>query len=184
MRTSDTIPDEQELEALERLAVIIAPDARLRAKAKPVARVDKEVRRLMDRMTDMVVAESAAGFASIQFGIGQRVIVVDGDDARATFTPYMMANPEIIWTSEEVDTCDEGCFSIPELTVTVTRPKQVKIRYLDQHNAVQEMLLDNFFAKCVQHEIDHLDGVLSYDYLSPLKRDVILRKLQKFKKNS
>lgn len=184
MKKFDTFPSAEEREVLERLAVIIAPDDRLRIKAKAVDRVDSAVRQLMDRMTHMVLSEAAAGFASVQFGIDQRVIVVDGNETRASFTPLMMANPEIIWQSEDVDTCDEGCFSIPELAVTVTRPKQVKVRYRDEHDAIQERLFDNFIAKCIQHEIDHLDGRLTYDYVSPLKRDTILRKLQKLKKLS
>ena len=109
----------------------------------------------------------------------ERVIVVDVHEKDEPANPIRMANPEIVWASEEKVPCEEGCLSVPEQYAEVTHPKAVRVRYLDRQNEIREMEADGMLATCIQHEIDHLNGVLFVDHLSMLKRQMILRKLQK-----
>ena len=163
--------------------IIIAPDPVLKAKAKPVENIDGGIVRLMDDMLETMYRAPGIGLAAPQIGILQRVIVVDVADKDEKPQPFAMANPEIIWKSDETSVHNEGCLSLPDHYADVTRPKQVRLRYIDRDGEVRELDADNLLATCVQHEIDHLNGVLFIDHISLLKRNMILRKLQKAKKS-
>ena len=162
--------------------IIIAPDPVLKAKAKPVTEIDGRIAKLMDDMLETMYKAPGIGLAAPQVGILDRVIVVDvaGEDEKPQ--PFVMANPEILLASDELSVHNEGCLSIPDLYADVTRPKQVRVRYLDRGGEVREIDADGLLATCVQHEIDHLNGILFIDHLSLLKRNMIIRKLQKLKK--
>lgn len=164
------------------LSIIIAPDPRLKRAAQPVGEVDRRIRRLMDDMLDTMHRANGIGLAAPQVGLLQRVIVVDISPPRSPADPVCMADPEIIGQSEEAVTGEEGCLSLPEHYADVTRPKSVRVRYLDRSGERRELNAEGLLAKCVQHEIDHLDGILFVDHLSSLKRNIILRKLVKSKK--
>jgi peptide deformylase len=167
---------------MARLTILIAPDPRLKRLALPVARVDAEVRRLMDDMLDFMYEANGIGLAAPQVGVLQRLIVVDVAGPEQPPSPFRMANPEILWRSESWAAGDEGCLSLPEQFAEVTRPAAVRVRFLDHENQVREMAADGLLAKCIQHEVDHLDGILFVDHLSALKRGIISRKLTKAKK--
>lgn len=163
--------------------IIIAPDPVLKAKAKPVENIDGGIVRLMDDMLETMYKAPGIGLAAPQIGILQRVIVVDVADKDEEPQPFAMANPEILWKSDETSVHNEGCLSLPDHYADVVRPKQVRLRYIDRDGEVRELDADNLLATCVQHEIDHLNGVLFIDHISLLKRNMIMRKLQKAKKS-
>lgn len=164
------------------LPIIVAPDPRLKRLAAPVGRVDEEIRRLMDDMLETMHEAPGIGLAAPQVGVLKRVIVVDiARDGEAP-RPYRMADPEILWVSDEDANYEEGCLSLPEHYAEVARPAAVKLRYLDHEGAARELEADGLLATCLQHEIDHLDGILFVDHLTALKRNMILRKLTKAKK--
>ena len=164
------------------LPIIIAPDPRLAKKAKPVAKVDDSIRRLMDNMLETMYQAPGIGLAAPQVGELKRVIVVDCAKAEERPQPYKMANPEILWQSEELLVNNEGCLSLPEHYADVARPAEVKVRYLDEQNEIRELHAKGLLATCIQHEIDHLEGTLFVDHISALKRNIILRKLRKTKR--
>jgi peptide deformylase len=164
------------------LPIIIAPDPRLKAKAKPVARVDVAVRRLMDDMLETMYHAIGIGLAAPQVGVAQRVLVVDAAREGEKPQPLRIANPEILWRSPETMTANEGCLSLPEHYADVERPAAIRLRYLDHENEIRELAAEGLLATCIQHEIDHLDGMLFVDHISALKRGMILRKLAKTKK--
>ena len=164
------------------LSIIIAPDPRLKQRARPVGEVDSGVRRLMDDMLDVMHQSQGIGLAAPQVGVLKRVIVVDVSPPEEAACPYRMADPEVIWRDEALATGEEGCLSLPEQFAEVTRPERVRVCYRDEHDVVRELEADGLLAKCIQHEIDHLDGVLFVDHLSSLKRGIILRKLAKAKR--
>lgn len=166
---------------MARLEIIVAPDPRLKVKAKPVAKVDGRIAALMADMLETMYAAPGIGLAAPQVGEAVRVIVVD-IAKEGERQPIKMANPEIVWASDERIPYEEGCLSLPEQFADVTRPKEVKIRYLDENNATQELHATGLLAVCIQHEMDHLEGVLFVDHLSTLRRGMILKKLQKYKK--
>ena len=164
------------------LPIITAPDPRLKAKCKPVERVDDAVRRLLDDMLETMYAAPGIGLAAPQVGVLKRVLVVDiakDGEARA---PVKMVNPKIEWVSDEDAVFEEGCLSVPEHYAEVARPAAVRIRYLDYENEVREIETSGLLGTCLQHEIDHLDGILFIDHLTALKRNIILRKLLKARK--
>ncbi|HTT81088.1 MAG TPA: peptide deformylase [Stellaceae bacterium] len=163
--------------------IITAPDPRLKAKAKPVARVDAEVRRLMDDLLETMYVAIGIGLAAPQVGVLQRVLVVDVAREGEKPQPLRIANPEILWRSEQVMTSNEGCLSLPEHYADVERPAAIRLRYLDHENDIREIDCKGLLATCIQHEIDHLDGLLFVDHISALKRGMILRKLAKTKRN-
>jgi peptide deformylase len=167
---------------MSKLAIVVAPDPLLKRRAQPVAGVDREVRRLMDSMLETMHAAHGIGLAAPQVGVLRRVIVVDISQPEEPASPYRMANPEIVWRSPELVSGEEGCLSLPEQFGEVTRPEGVRVRYLDEEGEARELEAHGLLAKCVQHEIDHLEGVLFVDHLSSLKRDIILRRLAKSKK--
>ncbi|MGB8276086.1 MAG: peptide deformylase [Alphaproteobacteria bacterium] len=166
------------------LPVLTAPDPRLKMKSKPVERVDDAVRRLMDDMLETMYAAPGVGLAAPQVGVARRVIVVDTAREGEPPNPLRLANPEIVWTSEEEAVCEEGCLSVPDQYSEIARPKEVKIRYLDYENEIREVHATGFLATCLQHEIDHLNGVLFIDRISAVRRSIILRKLVKARKAS
>jgi peptide deformylase len=165
------------------LPIITAPDARLKLVAKPVAKVDAKVRRLMDDMLDTMYGSIGIGLAAPQVGVVQRVIVMDVAREGEKAKPLRIANPEIIWRSEETTVANEGCLSLPEHYADVSRAARITLRYLDHENEIREFEADGLLATCIQHEIDHLDGVLFVDHISALKRGMILRKLTKLKRS-
>ena len=168
---------------MAKLPIITAPDPRLKIKARPVSAVDEKVRRLMDDMLETMYGAIGIGLAAPQVGRSERVIVVDVAREGEKPQPLKLANPEIIWQSPELTTGNEGCLSLPEHYAEVTRPEKVQLRYLDYQNEIREMEASGLLATCLQHEIDHLDGVLFVDHLSSLKRGMILRKLAKAKRS-
>lgn len=165
------------------LPILIAPDPRLRGKAKSVTTVDARVRRLMDDMLDTMYAAPGIGLAAPQVGVMERIVVVDVSGKNEPSAPMRLVNPAIVWRSEEIEAGEEGCLSIPEQYADVTRPARVRVTYQDEKGTAREIEADGLLARCLQHEIDHLDGVLFVDHLSKLKRDMILRKTQKLKKS-
>ncbi len=166
------------------LPIIIAPDPRLKVKCVPVERVDAEIRALMDDMLETMYEAPGIGLAAPQIGVAKRIIVVRlrGDDEDDEDTAYRMADPELVWTSEETASFEEGCLSLPEHYAQVIRPSRARIRYLDHDNEIRELEAEGVFATCIQHEMDHLDGVLFVDHISTVKRGIILRKLAKAKR--
>ena len=166
------------------LPIITAPDPRLKLRAKPVARVDDEIRRLMDDMLETMYLAPGIGLAAPQVGVAKQVLVIDAAREGEKPAPLKIANPEILWRSEELATYNEGCLSVPEHYADVTRPAAIKLRYLDYQNEIRELDCSGVLATCIQHEIDHLNGVLFVDHLSLLKRNIILRKLAKAKRQA
>src|SRR5579883_2520162 len=164
------------------LPIIVAPDPRLKVKAKPVAVVDDKIRRLMDDMLETLYLAPGIGLAAPQVGVARRVIVVDVAREGEEGKPLKIANPEILWRSEELVTYNEGCLSLPEHYADVTRPAKIRLRYLDYQNEIRETEVEGLLATCIQHEMDHLEGTLFVDHISPLKRNIILRKLAKAKR--
>jgi peptide deformylase len=159
--------------------LILLPDPRLRLKSAAVERVDAELLRLADDMLETMYDAPGIGLAAVQIAVPRRLLVVDvsrNDEERA---PQVFINPEIVWTSEERSVYEEGCLSIPEYYADVERPARVRIRYVDRAGASQEIEADGILATCLQHEIDHLNGVLFIDHLSKLKRDVVVRRFTK-----
>ena len=162
--------------------IIWAPDPVLKTKCTPVPAVDDEIRTLMDDMLDTMYGAPGIGLAAPQVGVTKRVIVVDVSEKDQPNAPLCLANPEIVWTSDETAPHEEGCLSLPDLYADVERPVAVKVRYLDRDGASQELEADGLLAICLQHEIDHIDGILFVDHLSALKRNMFLKKMVKAKK--
>ncbi len=164
------------------LPIITAPDPRLKLQAKPVDKVDAQVRRLMDDMLETMYVAPGIGLAAPQVGVAKRLIVIDVADKGELPRPYRMANPEIVWRSDDKATYEEGCLSVPDYYADVERSAKVRVRYLDEQNEIRELEAEGLLAVCIQHEIDHLAGTLFVDHISALKRGIILRKLGKAKK--
>jgi peptide deformylase len=159
--------------------ILILPDPRLRAVADPVVEIDDEIKKLARDMLETMYDAPGIGLAAPQVGELKRVVVMDLAKEDEPKNPIVMINPEILKFSEETVTTEEGCLSIPELYYDVERPAEVTVRYTDLEGKVHETDAKERFAICVQHELDHLDGVLYIDYLSRLKRDRVLKKFQK-----
>jgi len=167
------------------LPILIAPHPTLKAKAKPVKDVTDELRALLDDMLETMYDAPGIGLAANQIGSLHRVLVMDcgSRDDEETPRPIKIINPEITGVSEELSSYAEGCLSIPEQFADVERPAVVRVKYLDENGQKQERLFDGLEATCVQHEIDHLDGVLFVDHLSNLKRNMLMKKLKKYLKD-
>ena len=164
--------------------ILIHPDPRLKKVAEPVADLSDEMRQLADDMLSTMYDAPGIGLAAPQVGVSTRLIVLDcvkgeGEAPR----PLVMFNPEIVAVSDELNTYEEGCLSIPDQYADVTRPADVTVRWIDRNGAEQEETFDKLWATCVQHEIDHLEGKLFIDYLSALKRQLITRKMVKLKRD-
>ena len=170
------------LNAMTIKPLIILPDPVLRQTSKPVETVDDQVRRLADDMLETMYLAPGVGLAAPQVGVTKRIIVIDVGKSAEEREPLRMANPEIVWESEDWSVYEEGCLSLPEYYADVERPEQVRVKYIDQTNTERELEAEGLLATCIQHEIDHLEGVLFVDHLTSIKRGMILRKLQKAKK--
>ena len=160
------------------------PHPILKKKAEKVAAVDDDLRRLLDDMLETMYADNGCGLAAPQIGVSQRSVVIDIAGEGEEPAPMYMVNPEIVWASEEKEICEEGCLSVPGQRAEVERPASVRIKYLDYNGEPQEILAEDFLAVAAQHEIDHLDGILYIDRISRLKRQMLLKKLEKARKES
>ncbi|MGE0717071.1 MAG: peptide deformylase [Alphaproteobacteria bacterium] len=161
------------------MPILVAPDPRLKVKAKPVETVDESTRTLMDDMLETMYAAPGIGLAAPQVGVAKRVIVLDLAREGEPRQPMRFVNPEIVWASDEDAEHNEGCLSVPEHYADVVRPAEVKVRFLDEKGERREVHATDLLATCLQHEIDHLDGILFIDHISALRRNMILRKLLK-----
>ncbi|HEV7336265.1 MAG TPA: peptide deformylase [Bosea sp. (in: a-proteobacteria)] len=164
--------------------LVILPDSQLRLVSAPVASVTPEIRKLAEDMLETMYDAPGIGLAAIQIGKPVRLVTIDvskksEDDEETPKTPMVFVNPEVTWSSEEKNVYEEGCLSIPEYYEEVERPARVKVRYMDLDGAVQEIEADGLLATCLQHEIDHLNGVLFIDYLSRLKRERVTKRFAK-----
>ncbi|MBH0237461.1 peptide deformylase [Methylobrevis albus] len=164
--------------------LVILPDPLLRRVCDPVAVVDDEVRALADDMLETMYDAPGIGLAACQIGVMRRVVVLDIAREEDEPAPMVLVNPEIVWSSDELSTYQEGCLSIPDFYEDVERPAAVRVRFLDRNGAAQEIEADGLLATCVQHEVDHLDGVLFIDHISKLKRDRVVRKFAKAAKEA
>ena len=164
---------------MSKLEIVKVPDPILRETSAPVDSVDADVRRLMDDMLETMYDAPGVGLAAIQVGVPRRVIVLDVATDEEEPQPLLMANPEIVQLGETLRTHEEGCLSIPGVNVEIERPAEVTVRYVDRDGAARELAADGLLATAIQHEVDHLDGKLIIDFLSRLKRDMIIRRLKK-----
>ncbi|MBT9291294.1 peptide deformylase [Prosthecodimorpha staleyi] len=164
---------------MSKLDIVIIPDQRLKQKSEVVTSVDGSIRRLLDDMLETMYAAPGIGLAAVQVGVMQRVVTIDVSKEEDKREPLFLVNPEIVWSSEELSTYEEGCLSIPDYYEVVERTAKVGVRYLDRQGETRELEADGLLATCLQHEIDHLDGVLFIDHLSKLKRDRVMKKFQK-----
>ncbi len=161
--------------------ILTVPDPRLKLVSKPVERVDDDLRALMDDMVETMYDADGIGLAAIQIGVDKRVIVMDLSEKRNE--PRYFVNPVITPLTEELKPYSEGCLSVPEIYDEVERPVRVKVSYLDYDGVEREEIAEDLFAVCIQHEMDHLEGVVFIDYLSRLKRDRAVRRVQKLMKS-
>ncbi|MBX9990932.1 peptide deformylase [Phreatobacter oligotrophus] len=159
--------------------IIVIPDPRLKLVSEPIATVDSEVRKLADDMLETMYEAPGIGLAAIQIAVPRRVVTIDLARKDEPKQPVVLINPEIIWRSDELSIYEEGCLSIPEYYEEVERPAKCRIRYQDLDGKAQELDCEGLMATCVQHEIDHLNGVLFIDYLSRLKRERVMKKFAK-----
>lgn len=169
------------------LPIIETPDPRLRTISTPVDAVDDDLRRLMDDMVETMYAAPGIGLAAIQVGVPKRVLVIDlqeEEDAegKPIRNPRFFVNPEVTWESDEGSVYNEGCLSVPEMYAEVERPDRIRLSWLDYDGKPHEQEIDGLLSTCVQHEMDHLEGILFIDHLSKLKRDMLLKKLEKLRK--
>lgn len=164
------------------LPILIAPDPVLETVSTPVDAVTDEVRQQLDDMLETMYAAPGIGLAAIQVGIPKRMLVIDVARDGEEKQPLYIINPEITWVSDDDQLYEEGCLSLPEHYAEVERPAEVKVSYLDRNGEQKELHADGLLAVCLQHEMDHLDGILFVDHLSALKRNMILRKLLKQKR--
>jgi peptide deformylase len=160
-------------------SILTLPDPKLRVAAAPVVRVDGAIRALFDDMLETMYEAPGIGLAAVQIGVMKRLVVVDPAKQDEPSRKLCLANPAIVWSSPEQSSYEEGCLSIPDYYEEVKRPERVRVRYLDRDGATQEIEADGLLATVLQHEIDHLDGVLFIDHISKLKRDRINRKFEK-----
>ena len=164
--------------------IIFIPDPLLKTVSAPIESIDDDVLGILDDMLETMYEAPGIGLAAIQIGIPKRLVVIDvsrREDGEAA-EPHFLINPEIVWQSEETSVYEEGCLSIPEYYEEVERPAQCRVRYLDRDGNEQELDCEGLLATCVQHEIDHLNGVLFIDHISRLKRDRVIRKFSKARK--
>lgn len=166
------------------LPLVIAPDERLKTKSSPIEKVDDSVRKLAADMLETMYHERGIGLAAVQVGVLKRMLVADitWRDSEGPGEQWVLINPEIVSDESELSAYKEGCLSFPDQFAEVTRPKGVRVRYLDLDGKRQEKSFEGLLATCIQHEIDHLNGIVFVDHISSLKRDMILRKLKKMKK--
>jgi peptide deformylase len=164
------------------LELVTAPDPRLKTVSQPVVDFDKKLRRFMDDMVETMYEANGIGLAAIQVGIPKRVAVIDLDPRGPGSKVVYLVNPVIARTSDELASYHEGCLSVPEIWDDVQRPARVTIEYDDENGARQTIAADGLLATCLQHEIDHINGLLFIDHLTRLKRSIALRKSAKLKR--
>ncbi|MFZ5749640.1 MAG: peptide deformylase [Pseudomonadota bacterium] len=168
---------------MTRRTILLHPDPRLRKPAETVTTVTDELRAVAQDMLTTMYEAPGIGLAAPQIGLSIRLIVMDCvKDPEAAPRPMVLFNPEVVWSSDERSTYEEGCLSIPEQYAEVERPSEVRVRWMAEDGSVQEEHFSGLWATCVQHEIDHLNGRLFIDYLTPLKRQLITRKMEKLKR--
>ena len=163
--------------------IIIEPDPILRKTSNPIEKVDSTVRKLLDDMLETMYKAPGIGLAAIQVGVLKRVLVIDISKDNQKKSPLFIVNPEITYRSKETSVYEEGCLSLPGQFAEIERPAKVDLKYLNFDGKRKELKADGLLATCIQHEVDHLDGVLFIDYLSKLKKDMIIKKLIKHKKD-
>jgi peptide deformylase len=180
--TVDPEPSLSYLNAVPPLEIITLPDRKLRLVSDPIERVDDDLRRFADQMLETMYEAPGIGLAAIQVGVPRRMLVLDvaqREDETAARDPMVLINPEILSFSDETVVREEGCLSIPEYYAEVERPAELRVRFLDRDGKPQELEARGVLATCIQHEVDHLNGKLFIDYLSKLKRDMVIRKFTK-----
>jgi len=162
--------------------IIIEPDPILRKKCEPLEKVDTDTKKLMDDMLETMYAAPGIGLAAVQIGILKRLVVIDISRDEEKKNPIFLINPEIINQSKQTSVYEEGCLSIPGQFAEIERPAECTLKYIDYNGKEKELKADGLLATCIQHEVDHLNGILFIDYLSKLKKDMIIKKLVKKKK--
>ncbi len=162
--------------------IIIEPDPILRKKCQALEKVDDDVRKLMKDMLETMYKAPGIGLAAIQIGILKRIVVIDVSKDKDKKDPLFLVNPEIIYKSKETEIYEEGCLSLPGQFAEIERPAKCTLRYIDYFGKKKELNADGLLSTCIQHEVDHLNGILFIDYLSKLKKDMIIKKLVKHKK--
>ena len=163
------------------LPIIVAPDPRLKVKCEELTHVEEEHVKLLDDMLDTMYDAPGIGLAAPQVGVTKRLIVIDVTESDGSRHTYKMINPKITWFSNELSNYEEGCLSLPEQYANVIRPEQICVEFLDNKGKSQTIDAKGVLATCIQHEIDHLDGTLFVDHITKLRRDLIIRKLKKYK---
>ena len=164
---------------MAKLEILTLPDPILRKKSAAIERIDEDVRRLADDMLETMYAAPGVGLAAVQVGVLKRLVVLDTAKDGAPPNPLVMINPQIVSLDTELREHEEGCLSIPDERVDIERPASVTVRFLDRDGKQQELAADGLLATAIQHEIDHLNGKLIIDFLSRLKRDMIVRRFKK-----
>ena len=162
--------------------ILTIPDKKLREKSIPVKKINKDIQNLMDDMIQTMYDAPGIGLAAVRIGVPKRVIVMDLSKEKEKKNPMYFVNPEIVWKSDTYSSYEEGCLSIPNQFANIERPDKCHIKFLDYDGNQKEMETDGLLSTCIQHEIDHLNGVLFIDYLSKLKKDIIIKKVSKNKK--
>ena len=162
--------------------ILTEPDPILRKKCEPLEKVDTETKQLMDDMLETMYAAPGIGLAAIQVGILKRLVVIDISKGEEEKKPVFLINPQIIHRSKKTSIYEEGCLSLPGQFAEIERPAECTLKYIDYNGKEKELKADGLLATCVQHEVDHLNGILFIDYLSKLKKDMIIKKLVKAKK--
>ena len=162
--------------------ILVEPNKLLRKVSQPVKEVNKDVQNIMDDMLETMYSAPGIGLAAVQIGVLKRVIVIDISKGEEKKNPIFLVNPEITFKSKHTSSYEEGCLSLPGHFAEVERPAECSLDYIDYNGKKQKLQTKGLLATCVQHEIDHLNGVLFIDYLSKLKRDMIIKKLKKSKK--
>lgn len=172
------------LSPMSLLTILVAPDPRLKIKALPVDKFDGALQRLIDDMFETMYQAPGIGLAAPQVGVSKRLIVIDIAKKDEEAQPLALINPEILWLSPDTCVYEEGCLSVPEHYAEVERPARTRVRYQDRQGEIREIEADGLLSTVLQHEIDHLSGTLFLDHLSTLKRGMILRKLEKARKQT
>ena len=162
--------------------IVIEPDPILRKISQPIETVNNETKKLLDDMLETMYAAPGIGLAAVQVGILKRIIVIDISKEKEKKNPFFLINPEIIFKSEKTSSYEEGCLSLPGHFAEIERPSECRVTYIDYNGKKRELKANGILSTCIQHEVDHLNGVLFIDYLSKLKKDMIIKKLVKQKK--
>jgi peptide deformylase len=184
LRCIDRLGTTAYIAAMALREILILPDKRLRKVSEPVKKIDAGIRKLIEDMFETMYGAPGIGLAAIQIGATKRVVTMDLAKKEEPKNPQVFINPELTWSSDETAIYEEGCLSIPETYSDVERPAKVKVKYLDLEGAAHEVEANGLLATCLQHEIDHLNGILFIDHLSKLKRDRIIKKFTKAAKRA